>query len=257
MKLIIEKINSFAELVGYIHVPDAEMFHMKTFPAILILPGGAFRVCAPREAEPVAMKFFAEGYQAFVLNYTTVTADPSAKMEDPMKDVESAIRYLRENSEGLFLADGKLALLGFSGGGHLAAAVATHSPERPDALILGYPGIVHSDLRALECPDILERVDGHTPPAFIFSSRYDAVTPPVHTLSLALALEEAGVDFELHIFRGCVHGLSLGTSLTSNGEETNIAPAYAKWFGLCVTWLTERFGDFSLWNAENSGKSGS
>lgn len=247
MKIIEKKLGKYAVLTGYLHEYNQELPNIQEYPAILVLPGGGFRACSFREGEPVAMAFFAEGYQAFVLKYTVVTDDPNAVMADPMRDVCEAMEYIRSNRNDLLCKDGNLALLGFSGGGHLAAAVATHCDPRPDALLLGYPGIIHSDLRALDCPDIPECVDAQTPTSFLFGVHADSVTPPKHLLSFANALEKAGVPFELHIFRGGGHGLSLGTSLTSAGFASDIRPDYAMWLPMSVRWLKDVFGDFILY----------
>ena len=255
MKLIQYKLGEHATLTGYLHEPTPEMANIERYPAILVLPGGGFRFCSAREGEPVAMAFFAEGYQAFVLDYTTVTKKPDATIEDSMQDVQLALVHLQENEESYFLAPHKMAMIGFSGGGHLAGASATHGPLRPDALVLGYPGIVHSDLRALECPDIVESVDEHTPPTFLFSTRDDQITPPVHPLAFAQALDKAGGDFELHIFRSGVHGLSLAKSLTCGGDQKMVNPAFAQWFPMCIQWLADNLGDFTIYGV-NDGRFG-
>lgn len=246
MRIIQEKISEYATLSGFVHEPLREMPNIAEFPAILVLPGGAFRFCSQREGEPVAMAFYAEGYSAFVLDYTTVTKKPDATMADPMEDVQKTLQWLRRHAEEYHICATKIAMLGFSGGGHLAAAAAAHGPLRPDVLVLGYPGIVHSDLRALECPDIVECVDGDTPPSFIFSTADDKVTPPIHPLAFAMALHQAGVEFELHIFDSGVHGLSLGKTLTCSGLQDNVNPVFAQWFPLCMRWLTGKLGDFAV-----------
>ncbi|MDO4459489.1 MAG: alpha/beta hydrolase [Clostridia bacterium] len=239
MKLIYIKLGDYASLTGYVHETHKEMPNLEKFPAMLVVPGGGFRFCSAREAEPIAMAYYAEGYSAFTLEYTTVTAKPDAVMQDPINDCTAAIRYIRDHAEELCIDANKLAMIGFSGGGHLAAAVSTHCEEKPNALLLGYPGIVHSDLRALDCPDIVECVDENTPPSFIFSTRNDNVTPPVHPLSFANALMNAGVDFELHIFRDGPHGLSLAKEITSSGMDGYVNPAFAEWFGMSVRWLKD------------------
>ena len=254
MKTVTITLNEYAAMQGFIHEPDAEMGNLKDFPVMIVVPGGGFRFCSSREGIPVAMKYFAEGFSSFVLDYTTVTKKPKAVMEDPMQDAQAALQYIMDHREELHLAKGKTAMIGFSGGGHLAAACATHGPLRPDALLLGYPGIVHSDLRALDCPDIPSSVDELTPPSFIFSTRADMVTPPIHPLTFAIALDNAGVDFELHIYKTGAHGLSLGTSLTSSGYPSNIQPAFAGWFDRSVQWLKEIFGDVLIYGV-NDGRS--
>ena len=246
MKIIQENIGEFAQLTGYLHEPNGDMNNIEVYPAIIILPGGGFRFCSDREAEPVAMNYFAEGFQAFVLRYTTTGKKTDAVMEDPMKDVQDTLRLIGERKKDYRVADGKMAILGFSGGGHLAAASATHGPLRPDALLLAYPGILHSDLRALECPDILEAVDDNTPPTFLFGTANDKITPPRHPMAFAKALDDVGVGFELHIFREGVHGLSLAKPWTSGGDSNMVNMTVARWFSMSQDWLKAEFGEFPV-----------
>jgi acetyl esterase/lipase len=62
--------NTNVTLTGYLLDSSPEMPNMKQRPAVLILPGGGYRACSDREAEPIAMAFLAEGYQAFILRYS-------------------------------------------------------------------------------------------------------------------------------------------------------------------------------------------
>lgn len=245
MKLIQFPLGEFASLRGWLPEPGGP-----AVPAILIAPGGGFRVCARREGEPVARAFLAEGYAAFVLDYTTLDKKPDAVMADPMADCAEALRTLRKQGEDLGLRKGCLALLGFSAGGRLAAAAATCGPERPDLLLLGYPGILRSERQALECPDIPARTDGRTPPTFLFSTRDDPVAPPAHPLAFARALEAAGVEYELHIFRHGGHALSLGTALSAGGDPALVNAGFAQWFPLALRWLREHWGDNEVRRAD-------
>ena len=47
-------------------------------PAIIIFPGGGYKYCSDREAEPIAMRYLAEGYNALVLYYTCDKKFPAA-----------------------------------------------------------------------------------------------------------------------------------------------------------------------------------
>ena len=254
MRIVTKDFGGQVMITGYLHEMDEELPNIKEYPSILILPGGGFRICSSKEAEPVAMEYFAAGYQAFVLSYTTVTKKPDATFDDPMNDVAQAFGWLAENKQHFLMADGKLALLGFSGGGHLAAAYSTRADIRPDALILIYPGIVSSAHRALNCPDIPEKVDKNTPPTFIVGMRDDQVTPPYHQLAFADALQKADVDYEIHIFKGGMHGISLGNSYTSAGLSAAVDPDFAQWMQMSKNWLKKQFGDFMVYGQSDGAK---
>lgn len=246
MIIVKENLGKYAEITGYIHELEPEQEGKTVLPAILVLPGGGFRFVSPREGEPIAIKFYAEGYNAFVLDYTTVTKNENAVMDDPMEDTVNALKWIRSHGQEFHLDAEKVAMIGFSGGGHLAAAVSTHCQERPSALVLGYPGITHNDLRALDCPDVVESVDENTPPTFMFAVRNDPVTPPRHPLAFAAALEQASVDFEIHIFKGAGHGQALGNEVTSWGDDVCVNDAYAQWFPMCIRWLKDIFSDLPV-----------
>lgn len=255
MKLVSVKLSEFAELTGYLHEPNPAMGNIETYPAILVVPGGGFRFCSPVESEPVALQYFAEGFQAFTLKYTTVTDVPGGKIDLALRDNQLALSEIRAHASEWHVKPGQLAQIGFSGGSHLSAANAVHGPERPNLLLLGYPGILHSDLRAMECPDIIENVNENTPQTFIFTTRDDNVTPPRHALAFAHALDEAGIGFELHIFRHGPHGMSLGKALTSNGDKSQVNPSFARWFDLSVAWIKDLFGEFTIYGV-NDGRFG-
>ena len=154
-------------LTGYIIGDSPELLNGKARPAILICPGGAYFNCSDREAEPVALRFAAMGYHAFVLRYSVYgegarqfpdlsqPLEPKAKLQypAPMLEIGRAMLLIRERAGEWMVDTDKIALCGFSAGGHNAAMFATkwHTPMitdalggdsamyRPAALILGYP----------------------------------------------------------------------------------------------------------------------
>jgi acetyl esterase/lipase len=69
----IEKIsfdNTEGCLTAYLLDQSPEFNKIDTRPAVLIFPGGGYYVTSDREAEPIAMAYLAEGFNAFVLRYT-------------------------------------------------------------------------------------------------------------------------------------------------------------------------------------------
>lgn len=215
-----------------------ELPHLDKRPAVLVLPGGAYKYTSDREAEPIALKYLAEGYHAFVLRYT-VGEDHS--FHDALHDAQAAISYIREHADDWCIDAEKIAVIGFSAGGHLAASLATMSDkkQRPNALLLGYPCILsnHNDVLAFDIPSVEEYVDEHTPETFIFSAFEDPVVPIENSLQFMLALNKYEIPFESHITQHGGHGLSLANEITALGRDDLINESFAKWFSLSVSWL--------------------
>lgn len=198
--------------------------------AVVVCPGGGYVMKAPHEGDPVARRLNQAGISAFVLDYR-VNPCP---MEAPLCDALRAIRLVRS------MGYEKVAILGFSAGGHLCCSAATmYTPgdanaadpierlsARPDAFIPCYPVVSfaafrhegslrallgdRSDdytlIRRLSCE---LRVNDQTPPAFIWHTADDEAVPVENSLMLASALAHAGVMFELHIYPHGQHGLGL------------------------------------------------
>ena len=229
--------NEGTTLTCYTHDISKEMPNVDVRPAVLVFPGGGYYACSDREADPVAMAFFAEGYNAFILRYSVGLHNHISKA---IFDANEAIAYLHGHAEELHIDTDRIAIMGFSAGGHLAAWLCVSGKVKPAAAILGYPCILPEIGAKLsrELPEICGLVDQTTPPTFIFSTRNDDVVPIMHSIQYAAALDRAGVGFEMHIFRDGIHGLSLAKPFTSSGNDSMVNPDAAKWFALSVAWLT-------------------
>ena len=200
-------------------------------PAVLILPGGGYEHVSTREGEPVALRFAARGYAAFVLQYSCGPHPfPVALREAAM-----AMRFIRENADRFALRADRVAAIGFSAGGHLCGCLGTlfdgaeisgigaAAQLRPDILGLCYPvavswGRTHEGsfqnltfgdpvLRQRLSLEKLVRAD--MPPVFLWHTRQDVSVPCRNSLLLAAALEEQNVPFALHIYHKGPHGLSV------------------------------------------------
>lgn len=154
-------------LTTYIWEESQELQPGKNRPAVIVCPGGAYLSCSDREGEPVALKFMSMGYQAFVLRYSTYLEgksgfpDPTKPMEvkedrihpTPVREIAKAFLILREHAEEWHVDMDKVAVCGFSAGGHNAAMYSVYwdKPEiteffgrpaedfKPAAAILSYP----------------------------------------------------------------------------------------------------------------------
>lgn len=229
-------------LTAFIQEPSREMPNMTHRPALLVIPGGAYRFCSDREAEPIAMLFLNEGYSAFVLRYSVQEA---AAWPNPLRDAENAMRLIRDNAEAWDVDPNRIAAIGFSAGGHLTAALGTMGTERPNALILGYPCILDEMdcIAEFHAPSLDDKVDANTPPTFIFSASDDTCVPIRHSLRFADALDRAGVPFQLHIFDRGGHGFSLGTHVVVAGQkDRDRVRETRRWMPMCTDWLNRLFG---------------
>lgn len=231
-------------------------------PAVLILPGGGYSHTSEREAEPVALRFAARGYAAFVLHYSCA---PSC-FPVPLREAALSMRYIRENAARFAVDPGMVAAIGFSAGGHLCGTLGTmyDCPEladitpgaviRPDVLGLSYPvavswGNTHrgsfenitagdSSLWQRLSLDRLVRPD--MPPVFLWHTRDDRSVPCRNSLILAQALEEAGVDFAMHIFHHGQHGLSTADEMAyPAGQVPEISPDVPGWLEAEIRFFEE------------------
>lgn len=232
-------------LTTYLLDSSDAMKNAQTKPAVLIMPGGGYRHLSDREAEPIAMAYLAEGFHAFILRYSL---NEKASFPTPLKEAEKALALIREYSSEWQVDLEKIAAVGFSAGGHLAAALGTMGEIRPNALVLGYPCILESigEVLAVPVPSLEKEVDTKTPPAFVFATYEDACVPAENSLEFVRVLNQNKIPYELHIFQTGGHGLALGKRLTSMGRENMVNPSFAKWFSMSVDWLWLQFGEFSL-----------
>ncbi|MDQ0900879.1 alpha/beta hydrolase [Paenibacillus sp. V4I7] len=156
--------SNSAHLTAYILDNSQEFKMNQNRPAVIICPGGGYLWTSDREAEPVAMRFAAQGYHVFVLRYTThYSSRPDfqnlppgnelSMQPQPLFDLAKAILTVRKQASEWFIHTDKIAVCGFSAGGHLAASLGAHWQDeflaerlrvdknllKPNALILGYP----------------------------------------------------------------------------------------------------------------------
>ena len=245
-----------ATLEGYILDCEITLGQETNRPAIVVCPGGGYVYCSPREAEPVALRYAARGFHAFILRYSTGwdAADFS-----PLKEVSWAIGYLREHAEEWHIDPSKIATCGFSAGGHLALAAGLLGENKPNAMILGYPAVtvpnypgVNFMLKLLtgrqEVTDedaayfsLGNHITRDAPPVFITATAEDALSP-YGALAVANAYSKLGRPYELHMFQHGPHGYSLADETCADGSSQVLNPSFAQWHGLSVDWLHRIFG---------------
>lgn len=234
-----------ANLICYIQDKSPEMATADVRPAMLVFPGGGYFNCSDREAEPVALAYLSEGYNAFVLRYS-VGAD--VPWERSYEDGIAAVKYVREHAESLDIDPQKIAVVGFSAGGHLAACMGTISDEKPNALVLGYPVILDEFGVAIgkSIASADKFVTQQTPPSFLFATSNDSLVPIRNSLTFAQALAAEDIFFEMHIYPMGEHGFSLGKAAHANGNPGVVNKDAENWFRDSIRFLHHVFGDFPL-----------
>ena len=256
-------------LVTYLHEKICNGKELPKKPAIIILPGGAYAFLSDTEAEPVALTFMEEGYQAFVLNYSV---GEYSEFPNPLDDVSRAIWMIREHAEEWGVDADAIVLMGFSAGSGIAALSATqwntpglaerlHIPEggnKPNAVVLGYGGNLTEDFfdKVEIIPDNLGKivhdktpqlnyvnyVGPHVPPLFIWHCRGDKLVPSEAPAYMALAMEKYRLPYEMHVFQFGAHGISVANQLTPTVAKEFRDSSAAMWVPLCVRWMEQLFG---------------
>jgi acetyl esterase/lipase len=244
MKTFTETLSpNGASLTCYLQEKSNELGNTLVRPAMLVFPGGGYSFCSDREAEPIALAYMAEGYNAFVLRYSIKCDNAFYKALD---DAEAALAYLRSHAEELNIDASKIAVVGFSAGGHLASALGTLGKDKPNALILAYAVTSAFGPPEYNVPDTYDKVSEATPPSFLFATSDDGVVPGPNSLKFALALDEHDIYYEIHVYMTGQHGLSLAKPLTANFQPAMVEPDTAEWFPASIRFLRNVFGDFQI-----------
>lgn len=229
-----------------------------TGAAVLVLPGGGYtRLSDVKEGSDIAKWLNSLGISAFVLKYRL---GPRYNQPNPLLDAARAIRTIRHRASEWGVDTKRVAILGFSAGGHLASTMGTkydagkpdakdeieRMSSRPDAMILLYPVITMGEfthagskkylLGEPPTPELVKlysnelQVTKDTPPTFIMHTMTDATVPVENAMLFASSLRKNGVPFEFHLYEQGPHGVGLA--------PTN--PYLASWAARCADWLVLR-----------------
>ena len=233
-------------------------------PCMIVCPGGGYHFCSEREAETIGVHFLPEGYNVFVLKYSVA---PNHCFPSQLREIAALLELIHSNSAEWSCDPEKVAIIGFSAGGHLAChysnaydcpEVRSVFPEsKPvQAVILSYP-VITADFSFAHKGSI-KNLSGHeeptadevarfscewlvrstTPPTFLWHTADDTCVPVKNSLVYAQALAEKGVPFSLHIYPWGEHGFAT-TDLQTNKPE-DLTPATllaARWLPDVKQWL--------------------
>lgn len=231
-------------------------------PCILICPGGGYRFVSQREGEPIALNLLPEGYNVFVLTYSVAPQ----RFPTQLREVAAAMELICAHAEDWNCDTGRIGIMGFSAGAHLAAhytnaydipEVRAVFPEsKPvNASILCYP-VISADPEFCHKGSI-QNLSGHdyplsgeeiakfsceqlvtekTPPAFLWHTAADGTVPVANSLAYAQALAKHHIPFGLHIYPAGFHGLSTADAQT-NGPLDPAVQHVHNWLPQLKVWL--------------------
>lgn len=224
--------------------------------AVIICPGGGYWVSSIiKEGFAVAKQFNEYGVAAFVLKYR-IPSDSSMinKSIGPLQDAQRAIQLVRMHAAEWNVDEKKIGIMGFSAGGHIASAAATHFQHsyiendnkinlRPDFAILIYPVISFQDSIAhygsrsqligkwpsKTLSDSFSnelQVTKQTPPTFLVHASNDDAVPVMNSIVYYQALLRNKVPVEMHLYKSGGHGFGMKNPTTDE-----------LWMERCKSWM--------------------
>jgi acetyl esterase/lipase len=243
-------------LTIYLPAPDKA-----TGAAVVICPGGGYgHLAMDHEGHQIGQWLNSFGVAGFIVQYRHRNSGAGYGHPAPLQDAQRAIRTVRSRAAEWGVDPGRIGIIGFSAGGHLASSAATHFNEsfsepkdkidrvscRPDFAVLIYPVIsftepfthtgsrknllgAEADRALIEKMSNEKQVTPQTPPTFLVHTWEDKGVPAENSIYFYLALRQAKVPAEMHIFPKGPHGFGLGQKLGG-------ASAWPK---LCETWMEE------------------
>jgi acetyl esterase/lipase len=220
-KLVI-RLGNVSKPTIRIYRPPADK---DTGAAVLVFPGGGYHILAmDLEGTEVCDWLNSIGVTGVLLKYRVPKREGLEKHAAPLQDAQRALGLVREHAKEWGIDPQRIGVLGFSAGGHLAAALSKNCDERtypamdaadklscrPDFQVLIYPGgLTKKDEGDKVAPEVV--VTTNTPPTFIAMAADDPVRVE-NALYYALALRNAKVPVELHVYPTGGHGYGLRSS---------------------------------------------
>ncbi|MDV5824161.1 alpha/beta hydrolase [Sphingobium naphthae] len=232
--------------------------------AMLLFPGGGYlRVAIGHEGYAIARRFAQAGYICFILLYRLPADGWAAGPQAPLQDAQRALRMVRGLAAREKFDAGRVGVMGFSAGGHLAAWLTSRAPvdsyapvdpldrEPLDAALAAYlypvilmqGGFVHAGSRTQllgadpsapqrRAHSLEQDVSPRTPPVFLAHALDDRAVPPENSLAMLAALRAKGVAAECHLFESGGHGFGLVPPPAAPAHWPDLFLSFARRHGL-------------------------
>ena len=210
--------------LGNISVPTLTVYPPKgvrTGAAVVVFPGGGYSILAiDLEVTEVCEWLNSAGVTCVLVKYRVPGTGPYPKSAAALEDAQRSIGMVRAHATEWGVDPNRIGVLGFSAGGHLAAAVSTHFETRiyakvdaadevscrPDFSVLVYPAYLALGKTLELSADV--PVSDRTPPAFIVMAENDPVGPE-SAIAYFWALKKSKVPAEMHLYAEGGHGYGL------------------------------------------------
>ena len=235
-----------AVLVNNVSQPTMTVYSPReknTGVAAVVFPGGGYNCLAiDLEGTEVCDWLTSRGITAVLLKYRvpTLTFEGYRESRQALQDAQRTLGLVRFRAAEWHINPHKIGVIGFSAGGHLVAATSTRFDKRlypavdtadnascrPDFAITVFPGHLWKRGGSLELnPNV--PVTRNTPPTLIVQAADDPVDPVENSLVYFMALKNAGVPVEMHLYAHGGHAFGLRRT----------QHPITRWPELAETWL--------------------
>jgi acetyl esterase/lipase len=193
--------------------------------AVVVFPGGGYQCLAiDLEGMEICDWLTSRGITAVLLKYRAPTPRLGRYRESlqALQDAQRTVGLLRFQAFKWHINPQKIGVIGFSAGGHMVAAISTHFDQRsypavdaadqascrPDFAIALYPGhLWEKDGNLRLNPNV--PVTSKTPPTFLLQAQNDPVDNVNNSLAYYVALKNANVPVEMHLYAQGGHAYGL------------------------------------------------
>ncbi|MDP1574677.1 MAG: alpha/beta hydrolase [Coxiellaceae bacterium] len=228
----------------------------RSHAAVIVFPGGGFNGLAiDLEGTEICHWITSEGMTCVLLKYRVPDSGPAwhnschcnihPKAPTALEDAQRTISLVRYNAKKWHIDSNKIGVIGFSAGGYMVAEVSAdfknrayksidavdHESCRPDFAMAIYPGHMQKRSKSVEKGVFVLNPNIHftkdTPPTFIVQAENDPEDNIDNSLLYYIALKNAGVPVEMHLYATGGHAFGL--------RRTHFA--ITQWPQLAETWL--------------------
>ncbi len=226
--------------------------------AMVVFPGGGYQCLAiDVEGTEICDWLNSKGITGVLLKYRVPVEreGPYGESTPALQDAQRTLSLVRYHAAEWHIDPHKIGVIGFSAGGHMVAATSTHYPKRsyravdaadkescrPDFAIAVFPG--HLTRGSPRDPDTWKGpgdlklnpnvpVTSNTPPTFLLQAQNDPVDDVRNSMAYSIALRNAKVPVELHLYAEGGHAFGLRRTKFPITEWPALAEKWLRTIGM-------------------------